>query len=76
MEDQVNTVTEVTSVAKTTTTARTISKVELASMVESGTKKEAIAAHYGLNTAQTTKLLKSAGLKIRKFHAPAFTLVD
>jgi len=75
MEDQVNTVTEVTSVAKTTT-AKAISKVELASMVESGTKKEAIAAHYGLNTAQTTKLLKSAGLKIRKFHAPAFTLVD
>jgi hypothetical protein len=45
-------------------------------MVESGTKKEAIAAHYGLNVAQTTKLLKSAGLKIRKFHAPAFILTE
>jgi len=76
MENQVNSVTEVTSVAKTTTTAKTISKVELASMVESGTKKEAIATYYGLNIAKTTKLLKSAGLKIRKFHAPSFTLVD
>ena len=76
MEVQLNSVAEATPVAKTITTAKTISKVELASMVESGTKKEAIAAHYGLNTAQTTKLLKSAGLKIRKFHAPAFTLVD
>lgn len=76
MENQVNSVTEVTPVAKTTTTAKTISKVELASMVESGTKKEAIATYYGLNIAQTTKLLKSAGLKIRKFHAPSFTLVD
>lgn len=76
MEVQLNSVTEVTPVAQTTKTAKAISKVELASMVESGTKKEAIAAHYGLNVAQTTKLLKSAGLKIRKFHAPSFTLVD
>jgi len=45
-------------------------------MVDSGSKKEQIAEYYGLNIAQTTKLLKSAGLKIRKFHQPAFTLVD
>jgi len=76
MEVQLNSVTEVTPVAQTTTTAKTISKAALAAMVESGSKKEAIAAHYGLNTAQTTKLLKSAGLKIRKFHAPVFLLID
>ena len=76
MEVQLNSVTEATPVAQTTTTARTISKAALAAMVESGSKKEQIANHYGLNIAQTTKLLKSAGLKIRKFHAPSFTLVD
>lgn len=76
MEVQLNSVTEVTPVAQTTTTARTISKAALTAMVESGSKKEQIANHYGLNIAQTTKLLKSAGLKIRKFHAPSFTLVD
>lgn len=76
MEVQLNSVVEATPVAQTTTTAKTISKADLTAMVESGTKKEQIANHYGLNIAQTTKLLKSAGLKIRKFHAPSFTLVD
>ena len=76
MENQLNTVTEVTPVANTTKTAKSISKAELTAMVDAGAKKEAIAQHYGLNTAQTTKLLKSAGLTIRKFHAPAFNLVD
>jgi hypothetical protein len=64
------------NVASTTKTARTVSKAELTAMVDSGSKKEQIAEYYGLNIAQTTKLLKSAGLKIRKFHQPAFTLVD
>ena len=64
------------NVASTTKTARTVSKAELTAMVDSGSKKEQIAEYYGLNIAQTTKLLKSAGLKIRKFHKPAFTLVD
>ena len=64
------------NVASTTKTARTVSKAELTAMVDSGSKKEQIAEYYGLNIAQTTKLLKSAGLKIRKFHAPSFTLVD
>jgi len=64
------------NVASTTKTARIISKAELTAMVDSGSKKEQIAEYYGLNIAQTTKLLKSAGLKIRKFHQPAFTLVD
>jgi hypothetical protein len=72
MENQLNTVAEATPVAKST--PKTISKLELTTMVESGSKKEAIASHYGLNIAQTTKLLKSAGLTIRKFHAPAFVL--
>lgn len=56
--------------------ATEVSKAKLAAMVDSGVKKEQIAECFGLNMAQTTKLLKSAGLKIRKFHAPAFTLVD
>lgn len=53
-----------------------VSKAKLTAMVDSGLKKEQIAECFGLNMAQTTKLLKSANLKIRKFHAPAFTLVD
>ena len=67
MESQVN---------NTVGTVKTVSKAELTAMVDSGSKKEQIAEYYGLNIAQTTKLLKSAGLKIRKFHKPAFTLVD
>jgi beta-lactam-binding protein with PASTA domain len=73
METQVNNVAEATTVAKTT---RTISKSELTNMVNNGAKKEEISSYYGLNNAQTTKLLQSAGLKIRKFHKPSFTLVD
>mgnify|MGYP000884200205 FL=1 len=53
-----------------------VSKAKLTAMVDSGLKKDQIAECFGLNMAQTTKLLKSAGLKIRKFHAPAFTLID
>ena len=70
MENQTN------NVVSTTKTTKTISKAELTAMVDAGHKKEAIATYYGLNTAQTTNLLKSAGLKIRKFHAPAFSLID
>jgi hypothetical protein len=76
MENQLNTVTEVTPVVSTTKTAKSISKAELTAMVNDGAKKDAIAQHYGLNTTQTTKLLKSAGLTIRKFHSPSFLLVD
>ncbi len=56
--------------------ATEVSKAKLTAMVDSGLKKDQIAECFGLNMAQTTKLLKSAGLKIRKFHEPAFTLVD
>jgi uncharacterized protein (DUF433 family) len=73
MENQLNTVAEATPVVSTT---KTISKAALSAMVEAGSKKEEIANHYGLNIAQTTKLLKTAGLTIRKFHKPSFTLVD
>lgn len=67
METQLNS-------TSTTRTTKTISKAELTAMVDSGVKKEQIASYFKLNNAQTTKLLKSAGLKIRKFHAPAFIL--
>jgi len=70
MENQLN------NVVSTTKTAKTISKAELTAMVDSGVKKDQIAEYYGLTVAQTTKLLKSAELKIRKFHAPVFELVD
>ncbi len=62
------------STSKKTTTE--VSKAKLTAMVDSGLKKEQIAETFGLNMAQTTKLLKSAGLKIRKFHAPAFILTE
>lgn len=76
MEQQLNSVTEVTSVVKTTKTAKTVSKAELTAMVDAGKKKNAIAEYYGLNVAQTTKLLKDCNLTIRKFHAPAFVIID
>ena len=71
MENQVTTA----PVATTESTVKTISKSALAAMVNEGKKKEEIATFYGLNIAQTTKLLKTAGLTIRKFHKPAFTLI-
>ena len=45
-------------------------------MVNEGKKRNEIAAYYGLKEAQVAKLLKAAGLKIRKFHLPTFELVD
>ena len=47
----------------------------LAKQVEEGMKKDALAAHYGLNISQMGAALKAQGLKIRKFHAPAFVFV-
>lgn len=58
------------------TQVKQISKAELTRLVTEGKKKEEIASYYGLNNAQTSKLLQSAGLKIRKFHKPTFNLVD
>lgn len=53
-----------------------ISKKELTEMVNKGAKKEEIAAKYNLTTAATGRLLKEAGLKLKKTHKPTFTLVD
>lgn len=53
-----------------------ISKAELTKLVNDGKKKDEIMSHYGLNASQTTKLLKDAGLKIRKFAIPVYKLVD
>lgn len=53
-----------------------IKKSELTAMVNEGKKRNEIAAYYGLKEAQVAKLLKAAGLKIRKFHLPTFELVD
>ena len=53
-----------------------VKKSELTVMVNEGKKRNEIAAYYGLKEAQVAKLLKAAGLKIRKFHLPTFELVD
>lgn len=53
-----------------------ITKADLAAKVEEGWKKDKLAEHYGLPMAQMTKVLQAAGLKIRKFHAPKFELVE
>lgn len=48
----------------------------LTEQVEQGWKKAQLAEHYGLPVSQMGAALKQAGLKIRKFHAPKFTLVS
>lgn len=49
---------------------------DLTTKVNEGWKKAQLAQHYGLPVAQMTKLLKDAGLQIRKFHNPKYVLVD
>lgn len=67
----------VTSVATTEAAPlKQVKKSELTAMVNEGKKRNEIAAFYGLKEAQVAKLLKAAGLKIRKFHLPTFELVD
>ena len=53
-----------------------VSLTELKTKVEEGWKRDALAEHYGLPKQQMSALLRQAGLKIRKFHAPKFELVD
>lgn len=53
-----------------------INQKTLEAQVEKGMKKQELAELYNLPVAQMTKVLQSAGLKIRKFHAPKFILVD
>ena len=53
-----------------------IKKSVLAQQVQEGWKRKALAEHYGLPETQMAAVLKQAGLKIRKFHAPKYQLVD
>ena len=53
-----------------------IKKSILAQQVEEGWKRAALAEYYGLPEAQMAQVLRDAGLKIRKFHAPKYQLVD
>ena len=53
-----------------------IIKKDLEQKVQDGWKKDALAKHYKLPVTQMTKLLKEAGLTIRKFHKPKYVLVD
>ena len=52
-----------------------ISLATLKKQVEEGMKRKELAEYYGIPGTQMAKALKSAGLKIRKFHNPAFELV-
>lgn len=52
-----------------------IDPVVLKQQVEDGMKKDVLAKHYGISVLQMGKALKAQGLKIRKFHAPAFEFV-
>lgn len=53
-----------------------IKKSILAQQVQDGWKRKALAEHYGLPETQMAQVLRNAGLKIRKFHAPKYQLVD
>ena len=53
-----------------------IKKSILTQQVEEGWKRAALAEHYGLPEAQMAQVLRDAGLRIRKFHAPKYQLVD
>jgi hypothetical protein len=53
-----------------------IVKSFLAKQVNDGMKKDQLAEYYGLNISEMGRVLKQAGLKIRKFHTPNFELVE
>lgn len=53
-----------------------ISKTELTNLVNEGAKKNQIADKYNLTMAATGRLLKDAGLRIKKTHKPTFKLVE
>lgn len=48
----------------------------LTNQVNEGMKKVELAKFYNIPVSQMGNALKGAGLKIRKFHAPAFVLVS
>lgn len=53
-----------------------ISKKELTEYVNSGAKIGQIMTKYGLNKLQSRKMLKEAGLKLRKFHYAKYELTE
>ena len=53
-----------------------ISITKLTSQVNDGMRKKEISEYYNIPEFQVGKMLKQAGLKIRKIHAPAFVLVN
>ena len=53
-----------------------IKKSVLAQQVEEGWKRKALAEHYGIPETQMAEVLRKAGLKIRKFHAPKYQFID
>ena len=48
---------------------------KLKEQVEGGMKRKELAEYYGIAEVQMAKALKSAGLRIRKFHLPSFEIV-
>ena len=48
---------------------------ELKSLVDQGKKRSEIASHYELTESQTAKMLKEAGLQIKK-SIPGYVLID
>lgn len=53
-----------------------ITITKLKELVESGKTREEIGKEFNLNTAQTSKLLKEANIKVKRKVTPAFILVD
>ena len=48
---------------------------DLKERVDAGWKRAELAKHYGLNESQMARCLKDCGLKIRKFHKPAYQII-
>lgn len=53
-----------------------IKKSVLTQQVQDGWKRKALAEHYEIPEMQMAQVLRQAGLKIRKFHAPKYLFVD
>jgi len=53
-----------------------INKTILEQQVQEGMKRDELALHYGLPKSTMSKVLKDAGLRIRKLHKPKYVLVD
>ena len=73
---KLNSITLESNIKITNKMAIEIKKSILAQQVQDGWKRKALAEHYGLPETQMAQVLRNAGLKIRKFHAPKYQLVD